>query len=307
MRNALINRFVYISRARRLYKNVNNSTFFYFQLPDHKTDTGPQLICRECLKECQNWLLFKIICRENEKLYSPEAPELEPSDSVDGGMSMVLKVEEGDDLLDLWVKGMKYARVCHNDKGGLDPDTVPGHSIDKTTQTKDNLQEDNPMDTSVPRPPIPISQESIELRLSILMGIPLEAGAEEENNQHEALNESLTDILNHSVENNENVLANTVDSHQNIFNNAIKIQDSVSGPCYNLGQEETEERIVLPHTKNVFPTNDGKIIKRISIGKEFPCEEFKQQGITLKDVNRFKDYLELVEESVSQMLSKSLK
>lgn len=223
---------------------------------------------------------------------------------------MVLKVEEEDDLLDLWVKGMKYARVCHNDKGELDSDTVSGHSIDKTTQTKDNLQEDTPMDTSMPRPHIPISPESIELRLSMLMGIPIGTVPEEENNHHEALDESLTDILNHSVENNENVLASTVDSHQNIFNNAIKIQDSVSGPCYNLGQEETEGRIVLPHTKNVFPTNganDGKIMKRISIGKEFPCEEFKHQGITLKDVNRFKDYLELVEELVSQMLSKSLK
>lgn len=218
---------------------------------------------------------------------------------------MVLKVEEDeDDLLALLFKEMKYARVRHNCKERLDRDTVSGHSIAEATETNGKVQEDNPIVTSMPRPPISISPDSIELRLSLLMGIPMEGIEEDENNHHEALNESLTGILNQSVENNENAQASNGEYQHQIVDDAIKIQDSFSGPCYNPGQEETAERIDLPDNINALPTNkatDGKIItnRYQSIGKEFPCEEFKNQGITLKDVNRFKDYLELVEELVS--------
>lgn len=163
---------------------LNHSLSFYLQLPDHEKDTGPQLICRECLKKCQNWLLFKTICNENEKLYTSNETqeELEPSDSVDGGLSVVLKVEEDeDDLLALLFNEMKYARVRHNCKGRLDPDAVSFHSIAEATKTNDKVQEDNPMETYMPMPPISISPDSIELRLSLLMGLPMEGIEEDEN------------------------------------------------------------------------------------------------------------------------------
>lgn len=75
------------------------------QLPDPTTDAGPNQICGECHNKCQEWLLFKRMCLDNEKSYSKERESPEPlqPDSleyIDGCMEdFVLQVEEDEDDL----------------------------------------------------------------------------------------------------------------------------------------------------------------------------------------------------------------
>lgn len=79
------------------------------QLPDPTTDAGPNQICGECHNKCQEWLLFKRMCLDNEKSYSKERESPEPlqPDSLeyidgclDGCMEdFVLQVEEDEDDL----------------------------------------------------------------------------------------------------------------------------------------------------------------------------------------------------------------
>lgn len=146
-----------------------------FQIPDLNDDTGPTQLCQECHNKCKDWLSFKTICNENEQLYlageTLSKKTLVPydhsdtEDYIDGSLDydMVLQVEDDEE----------YSLA------GIDtePDKITSSYTESCQSFFPQSKED--VEASVPNN---TPKDCIELRLSMLMGIPWNEGAKDENN-----------------------------------------------------------------------------------------------------------------------------